>query len=1031
MAGPTSSVRGGHRGKESPITRSELHQFGNSFVEAMERMLDERLSTPRHRALQRHSPTNSHGGLFGHSRRHREGAHEILKNDLKRRQRESEKHFRVTHKHIEREFPQPKKTPQPQNTQKPGKEGLVMMARRGDSKELSEPIVKMSEKEEDSCEELFNTNIITPSSSFVSFVMQVHEKNQEVNYDQPPRFDEEDQVIAMDSDAEISLSDKRHNVQIDGNTNSEASPSCDASLVAFEGASALDSFATIAAPMPLKNMTKYDTYKYVVPLDTEVIVHQNPCEIESHITKLKESEYKRELCDSTLHDIESTTNESVRDTPLKNREIECKTCEDIFETNTLISTFRVVFSHVQVCNGNEEKMAAHDSSILVVRDEKVSIQPNQFFASQNMNHDERSGNISEMSCMVVGPPQIHEGNENNSDLDLQSLVVSNSDKAHVSNEIDHDSCADFVVSHDHTFAEIFQVDKQCSVIYDFFYALMWFIYIILCTHISDTIHVNKFDNKEMNTHDNNVSAIEHNQNLCADLTGSHVETSNEFYFDKSLCALNDPSNTSYTDMLHLVRLVTCTALIARIYLTDCLCMLDMPILIDKILEKIFVMTSLSDLTTAHSCKFTFILIGDHVVNIFQVHAICVTYDMLAGLESKPLSEKHIDKFLEIQLSLDACDFKQLMLPSCAFHPWKERKHVQSMDHAHKSFSPTCRSIKVDRYASKLMNHLSHNNFWNTMNAQHRFDEKFDKYIIESCNENVKNASSTSLGIFDLAKMKYDNMNQLIGLQEILVLPTSKLFVVFPRVREYFIHGKANIVKLNHNGASKQNKEKDYWNHDVHPPSALSRLFSGKQKSRTTFLQGREDDMTMPRHSTFTICSKNPFEVKAKLDFKLFMFPPTRLLLGLYDYRLKHLAVLEDKDYVVVTVQVLCLAQLFGIQELESRTTPFQGREDDTPTRASSTTPTTLPTSTPTPTGPITCRRAKKIQQEVHALLCELKLNSNDNFVLPKSCMLILLRFTQEATPSSYMKNTTDQSADKGSKNGPVEEMAITFDSQKL
>jgi hypothetical protein len=107
------------------------------------------------------------------------------------------------------------------------------------------------------------------------------------------------------------------------------------------------------------------------------------------------------------------------------------------------------------------------------------------------------------------------------------------------------------------------------------------------------------------------------------------------------------------------------------------------------------------------------------------------------------------------------------------------------------------------------------------------------------------------------------------------------------------------------------------------------------------------------------------------------------------------------------------------------------KEIDTPTRASSTTPTTLPTSTPTPTGPITCSRAKKIQQEVHALLCELKLNSNDNFVLPKSCMLILLRFTQEATPSSYMKNTTDQSADKGSKNGPVEETAITFDSQKL
>jgi hypothetical protein len=63
--------------------------------------------------------------------------------------------------------------------------------------------------------------------------------------------------------------------------------------------------------------------------------------------------------------------------------------------------------------------------------------------------------------------------------------------------------------------------------------------------------------------------------------------------------------------------------------------------------------------------------------------------------------------------------------------------------------------------------------------------------------------------------------------------------------------------------------------------------------------------------------------------------------------------------------------------------------------ASSTTPTTLPTSTSTPTGPITRSQAKKIQQGVHALLCELKLNSNDNFMLPKPCMLILLRYVEE------------------------------------
>jgi hypothetical protein len=35
-----------------------------------------------------------------------------------------------------------------------------------------------------------------------------------------------------------------------------------------------------------------------------------------------------------------------------------------------------------------------------------------------------------------------------------------------------------------------------------------------------------------------------------------------------------------------------------------------------------------------------------------------------------------------------------------------------------------------------------------------------------------------------------------------------------------------------------------------------------------------------------------------------------------------------------------------------------------------------------PTGPITRSQAKQIQQEVHALRYECKLNTNDNFMLP-------------------------------------------------
>ena len=98
--------------------------------------------------------------------------------------------------------------------------------------------------------------------------------------------------------------------------------------------------------------------------------------------------------------------------------------------------------------------------------------------------------------------------------------------------------------------------------------------------------------------------------------------------------MNDPCNTSYTDKLHLVQLVTCAELFARISPIGCLCytMLNMPINIDKMLEKISEITTLRSLNTAHSCKFTFVLIGENVVDTFHVHAICVICDKLADLE---------------------------------------------------------------------------------------------------------------------------------------------------------------------------------------------------------------------------------------------------------------------------------------------------------------------------------------------------------------------------------------------------------------
>jgi hypothetical protein len=186
---------------------------------------------------------------------------------------------------------------------------------------------------------------MTIYSSFPFDVMQVHKENEVVNYDQPPIFDEEDQLMLMNKDAKISLY-LQHKDQIEGNNNANATHSTDASSIAFEEDLILGSFVTTTAPFPSQNLVKYDTYAYVASQDVEVIVHQDLCENEGHIAKLRESETKSELCDSTHYDLESTNNENVRDTPQTDREFECKSCEDIFENNTLISTASVFF---QVC----------------------------------------------------------------------------------------------------------------------------------------------------------------------------------------------------------------------------------------------------------------------------------------------------------------------------------------------------------------------------------------------------------------------------------------------------------------------------------------------------------------------------------------------------------------------------------------------------------------------------------------------------------------------------------------------------------
>jgi len=61
-----------------------------------------------------------------------------------------------------------------------------------------------------------------------------------------------------------------------------------------------------------------------------------------------------------------------------------------------------------------------------------------------------------------------------------------------------------------------------------------------------------------------------------------------------------------------------------------------------------------------------------------------------------------------------------------------------------------------------------------------------------------------------------------------------------------------------------------------------------------------------------------------------------------------------------------------------------------------------PTSTPVQVydGAITRSRAKKLQQEVHALLCEIHFSINESYILPKCFTLIILRYIEEEKDKS-------------------------------
>jgi len=81
----------------------------------------------------------------------------------------------------------------------------------------------------------------------------------------------------------------------------------------------------------------------------------------------------------------------------------------------------------------------------------------------------------------------------------------------------------------------------------------------------------------------------------------------------------------------------------------------------------------------------------------------------------------------------------------------------------------------------------------------------------------------------------------------------------------------------------------------------------------------------------------------------------------------------------------------------------------------------LPTRTPAQVidGPVIRSHAKKLQQEVHALLCGIHFNVNENYILPKCCTLIVLRYIEEEKEESDPEDGLANRITRV-KNGPVQ-----------
>jgi hypothetical protein len=103
------------------------------------------------------------------------------------------------------------------------------------------------------------------------------------------------------------------------------------------------------------------------------------------------------------------------------------------------------------------------------------------------------------------------------------------------------------------------------------------------------------------------------------------------------------------------------------------------------------------------------------------------------------------------------------------------------------------------------------------------------------------------------------------------------------------------MKMDCKGRNDEAKMIIHGNFCISPPSTLYKIVSDKEKPSQgmVFLQGREDDETISRSSTYTLNIERSYKVKAILDSKILLFSFSKVITWFDDYRLKHLIILGE------------------------------------------------------------------------------------------------------------------------------------------